>query len=348
LTRVRSLLLLPFALSLTACAETSSIRQMGHPEFEQVVGAETEFQRADEQQQGQVDAFPDGADAEGDHRFLASIIPIGVEEVVVLDVRAAERPPTGLPLKSLTVGAYALNAEQAGQYAVDGSLPSPETPLIVLTTTEKGEEGVLMLTVQLPRDAIPEGTEKLAFPICVQFQDGWINLVFYQTGIPAVVPTIDPSTMTTGDEEPLPEGTLDDEPMPEGTIADDPMPETPRGTPESLGRELLAAIQALDGARFAACWLDLPDAEPLFGERAREEVIAARRARNAAWDHHRRQSMLDELKRATFVRVDANVIAGEVKGGALVYSVDGQEKTIPLAHLVQAPDGTWKALRLLP
>ncbi|MCO5166814.1 MAG: hypothetical protein M9894_10670 [Planctomycetes bacterium] len=191
----RALALAPLLLSLSACAaETYTIRELGHPQFEQVVGAEARFQRVPEPQRGQLDAFPERADLEGDHRFLHTIIPMGTEEDVYLDVRAARRPPTGLPLESLTVAVYALDARQAEAFGVAGQLPAPEQPITVVTTREK-EEGVLALLVRLPRSAIPEGTERLAFPILVQFEDGWIHLLFYRTGVPAAVPTIDPSEL---------------------------------------------------------------------------------------------------------------------------------------------------------
>lgn len=187
---VLALLLLPLA----ACAETHTIRQLGHPEFEGVVGAETRFQRVDARQVGQLDAFPETADEEGDHRFLHTIWPSGTEEAVYLDVRAGPRPPTGLPLDSLSVGVYALTADQAQKFALDGTLPDPERPITAVTTKDK-QDGVLGLLVKLPRSAIPEGTQKLAFPILVQFEDGWIHLLYYQTGIPAAVREIDPELL---------------------------------------------------------------------------------------------------------------------------------------------------------
>ena len=197
----RSLALLsPLLLSLSACAETYTIRQLGHPEFEKVVGADAQFERVGTRQVGQLDAFPATADDEGDHRFLHTIWPSGSADAVYLDVRAGQRQPTGLPLRSLTVGVYALDAQQAQTFALDGALPEPEQPLTVVTTQEK-QEGVLGVLLELPRAAIPAGTAKLAFPILVQFEDGWIHLLFYQTGIPAAVNELTPEELERLREE---------------------------------------------------------------------------------------------------------------------------------------------------
>lgn len=202
----RALALAPLLLSLSACAaETYTIRELGHPQFEQVVGADTRFERVPEPQRGQLDAFPERADREGDHRFLHAIVPIGTEEDVYLEVRAARRPPTGLPLQSLTVAVYALDGRQAEAFGATGALPAAEEPITVVTTREK-DDGILALLVRLPRAAIPEGTERLAFPILVQFEDGWIHLLFYRTGVPAAVREIDPSELglPPGDGTPPP------------------------------------------------------------------------------------------------------------------------------------------------
>lgn len=201
----RVLLLVPLLLPLAACAETHTIRQLGHPEFEGVVGAETRFERVGVRQVGQLDAFPETADDDGDHRFMHTIWPSGTEEAVFLDVRAGQRPPTGLPLDSLSVAVYALDAQQAQAFAVDGKLPNAEEPITAVTTGEK-QDGVLGVLLQLPRSAIPAGTEKLAFPILVQFEDGWIHLLYYQTGIPAAIRELDPEELRQQQEAAPPAG----------------------------------------------------------------------------------------------------------------------------------------------
>ncbi|MBX3472247.1 MAG: hypothetical protein KF878_35800 [Planctomycetes bacterium] len=125
-----------------------------------------------------------------------------------------------------------------------------------------------------------------------------------------------------------------------------------RKTPEGLAQVLFEAMRDLKGDLFQACWLDARDAQHLFGPRGREQTQLVQRACRAAWDAHRAQSVQDELKRAQFVRAEAPSRRGrlghEVQGGHIVYRVDGQEKTIPLAHLYQVEDGSWKAAKMLP
>lgn len=125
-----------------------------------------------------------------------------------------------------------------------------------------------------------------------------------------------------------------------------------RRTPEGLAEVLFEAMKELDGELFAACWLDAQDAQHVFGARGMEQAQLVRRARNDAWNAHRREGVQAELRRATFVRADAPARTGrkgaEVQNGQLVYRVDGEEKTIPLAQLYEVADGSWKAARLLP
>jgi hypothetical protein len=125
-----------------------------------------------------------------------------------------------------------------------------------------------------------------------------------------------------------------------------------RRTPEGFARVLFEAMQGLRGELFAACWLDVNDLQFLFGPRGQEQGQLVRRARGAAWDTYRRQSTNAELSRATFVRLEATVRNGrkgpEIVNGQVVYQVDGQEKTIPLAQLYQVEDGSWKAYKMLP
>lgn len=180
-------------LSLGACAETATIRQLGQPAFEQVVGAETRFERVGARQVQNLDAFPDRADEGANHRFVHSIDPRGAEDAVYLDVRAGPHPEEGVPLDSLSVAVYAVTAQEAMAFAKDGALPAPERALLVVTTKEKLDANILAAIVKLPRDGIPAGTERLACPILVQFADGWIHLYYYQTVVPAPPQAIDPS-----------------------------------------------------------------------------------------------------------------------------------------------------------
>ncbi|MCO5167016.1 MAG: hypothetical protein M9894_11690 [Planctomycetes bacterium] len=125
-----------------------------------------------------------------------------------------------------------------------------------------------------------------------------------------------------------------------------------RTTPEGLAQVMFEAMRDLKGELFQACWLDAQDAQHLFGPRGREQTQLVQRACRAAWDAHRVQRVQDELKRSTFVRAEVPTRGGrhgaEVQGGQIVYRVDGEEKTIPLTHLYQVKDGSWKAARLLP
>ena len=99
-TFASSALIAGLALLSTGCAQTYTIRDLGHPEFVPLVGAETRYQRADahesEKQKGKIDAFP--KDLEGDHRTSLFFVPDGTEEEIVLTIRIGTKPVTGLPL----------------------------------------------------------------------------------------------------------------------------------------------------------------------------------------------------------------------------------------------------------
>lgn len=192
--RLAVALLSSLALSLAGCAETATIRQLGHPEFEQVVGKDTRFERVGARQIQNLDAFPERADEGANHRFVHSIDPRGTDEAVYLDVRAGPHPDRGVPLESLSVGVYAVSAQEAMAFANDGRLPAPEQPLTLVTTKEK-VDGIVALIVKLPRSALPASAERLACPILVQFEDGWIHLYYYQTIVPAPPSPIDPADL---------------------------------------------------------------------------------------------------------------------------------------------------------
>jgi hypothetical protein len=127
-----------------------------------------------------------------------------------------------------------------------------------------------------------------------------------------------------------------------------------RRTPEGLAQVIFEALKAPKGGGelFTACFLDAQDTQHLFGARGSEHTQLVRSARTSAWFAYRRESVLAELQRATFVRADVPVRSGrkgpEVQNGTLVYRVDGAEKTIPLAQLFQVEDGSWKAYRMQP
>lgn len=190
---VSSALLVGLALLSSGCAHTYTIRELGHPEFEAIVGAETRYQREDEKQKGMIDAFP--TDLEGDHRTSLFFVPDGTEEEVVLTIRIGTKPVTGLPLAQLGVAVYGLAAADVAAYERDGKIPSPESPITARVVDSKDPQGGLAIRIALPRSAIPTGAAKLACPLLVRFEDGWISLLFCQTGIPAVVPRGDPEEL---------------------------------------------------------------------------------------------------------------------------------------------------------
>jgi hypothetical protein len=123
-----------------------------------------------------------------------------------------------------------------------------------------------------------------------------------------------------------------------------------RSTVEGLARVVFEAIQKLDGKVFGACWCDANDLGYVLGSRGAESVSVVQRARTDAWNTYRRQSTNDEIKKATFVRCDfapRSLRSGqEVVDGSIVYSVDGQQKTIPFAQLYQVEDKSWKVFKM--
>jgi len=196
-TVASSLLLGALALLSTGCAQTHTIRELGHPEFEAIVGAETRYERADdhadERQRGKIDAYP--TDLEGDHRTSLFFVPDGTAEQVVLTIRIGTKPVTGLPLAKLGVAVYGLAAADVAAYERDGKIPSPESPITARVMDAKDPQGGLAIRIEIPRGAIPPDAAKLACPLLVRFEDGWISLLFCQTGIPAVVQRGDPEEL---------------------------------------------------------------------------------------------------------------------------------------------------------
>lgn len=188
-----SALFAALALLSSGCAQTYTIRDLGHPEFEAIVGAETRYQREDEKQKGMIDAFP--TDLEGDHRTSLFFVPDGTEEEVVLTIRIGTKPVTGLPLAQLGVAVYGLAAGDVAAYERDGKLPTPESPITARVVDSKDPQGGLAIRIAIPRGAIPPTAAKLACPLLVRFEDGWISLLFCQTGIPAVVERGDPAEL---------------------------------------------------------------------------------------------------------------------------------------------------------
>lgn len=182
------LVLLCLALPLSACAQTGTIRELGHPAFEPVVGVDTQFELMEPTQKGELVAFTDDVRMDADHRWVFGAIPTGTTEHVLLEVRAASRPPSGLPLAKVAVAVYPLTLAQAAEFSRTGKLPAPESPLAFESTSElqtlPNDQQVMIVNVKIPRSALPPDTERLAATILAQLEDGWIHARFYQTGIP--------------------------------------------------------------------------------------------------------------------------------------------------------------------
>lgn len=172
------------ALALAAGCNTPSmtIRELGHPAFESVVGKETLFARPNPNQRTGLDAFTQDVEDDANHRFEISFWPTANEKKIVLEVRAAARGR--LQLSTLASAAFAVTRRQALRFEAIGELPDPAHPIAISTKTEFNEKGGATLYLFFDRAAIPEGTEWLAIPTLARFKDGWISILFYETAIP--------------------------------------------------------------------------------------------------------------------------------------------------------------------
>lgn len=185
-------------LAAAGCAETRTLREHGHPEFEKVVGAETLFERVDEGEKRDAMVFvPEGADTEGDHHLLLMFVPDGSEKEIGLDVRIAPRPGAK-KLAGLAVGVYPVSAQEAATFVSSGTgkLPKPEEPMTVnLVTEPMGDTGALAMRIVIPRDKLPPGAQKLACPVLARFEDGLVHLLFKETTIPEAIVKPDPALL---------------------------------------------------------------------------------------------------------------------------------------------------------
>jgi hypothetical protein len=197
---------------LVACAETRTIRGHGFPAFEEVAGPATPYRRADDREVEGRNLVSEGA-ADGPHKIFMTITPFGTDADVLLEVRAKAQDVSASKVELVAVAAHPLAFAQIGPYRRDGVLPSAAAPLAVQSTTTQNEEGVVKLIFKMPRSAIPPGTERLAMPILVRYADGWVYVRFYETGIPAPVPDLDPATMG----QPMDGGPQPPGPRPGGT-----------------------------------------------------------------------------------------------------------------------------------
>jgi hypothetical protein len=184
---------LPALLLVAGCSGPSyTIAQLGHQVFEPAVGKDTLFERADPNQRGNLDAFPEEASDDADHRFLVSFLPAGSEERVGVEVRAHVKGKLGFRL--LASAAYPLSRQEAARFSATGELPKGAEPLGVETESEEDEVGWRVLHLIFDRKKIPAGAEMLAVPTLAQFKDGWISVRFYTTRVP------EPLKMLTAEE----------------------------------------------------------------------------------------------------------------------------------------------------
>lgn len=177
--------LLPLlGLLLAGCGGPQlTIRELSYPVFEQVVGAETRYERADPAQVQGLDAFPDQAEGDGDHRMHVNYWPGGDEERVVVVVTAKAKG--SLPLGRLAGAVYPVSHAEAQTFARTGALPDPGAkPLCFSGQSELDEAGQRELRLELTRADVPPGTPFLAVPVLAEFKDGWIHVAFYRTMVP--------------------------------------------------------------------------------------------------------------------------------------------------------------------
>lgn len=184
--------LLASLLAVVGCAapESFTIRELGQPAFEPLLGPQTRFVRATPQggPQGQgLDAWLAEGDHANEHRAFLSVVPTGLPETVLLAVGVAGNPAAP-PLARLAVACYPLREAEAWEFLRTGRLPDPDAATLTLARVDAPDpDGVLRLLLKLPRAQVPPGTERLGFPILFQFQDGWIHLAWYQSIVPEPV-----------------------------------------------------------------------------------------------------------------------------------------------------------------
>jgi hypothetical protein len=180
------LFLLPLLLGCTGPSQT--IRQLGHPTFEVVVGKGTLYTRPDPEQRQGMDAYTSESKGNADHTFMISFWPTGNEDTISLEIRA--RANGKLQLESLAAAAFPLTRQQAQRFKVMGELPqtdqrgAPAAPIALETRSEFTESGTTILYLTVPRSASPAGTEWLAVPTLAKFKDEWISVRFYETAVP--------------------------------------------------------------------------------------------------------------------------------------------------------------------
>lgn len=187
--RVALLGLLALLAGCAARGPALGVAELGHPAFAAVVGSDARFVRAAAAPNARgLDAWPAEGEPGGDHRSVLHVAPAGREDEVLLAVGVGVEPEWA-PLQRLAVACFPVAEAEAWEFFRSGRLPRPDEPPIGLWGVDRPDpDGVLRLLVRLPRGRIPAGTERLAFPILFQFQDGWIHLAWYQSIVPPPQP----------------------------------------------------------------------------------------------------------------------------------------------------------------
>lgn len=179
--RALSLLLVCLLPLCAGCAgPTFTIRELGQPAFEPLLGSER-LEGLEEEQTKGFDAFdPARVEDEGDHRLALRFWPLGDATLIAIEVRA--RGLGRLRLSDLAAAIYPATLAEASAFEAQGTLPAGE-PLVYSQESERdGESRVLVL--RLPRDQVPPGCEAFAVPVLSRFEDGWVHVQFYRTAIP--------------------------------------------------------------------------------------------------------------------------------------------------------------------
>ncbi|MBL4847715.1 MAG: hypothetical protein JKY65_19530 [Planctomycetes bacterium] len=167
-------------VGLGCTGPTATIRELGQPAFEPLLG-DLRLARVDEEQTGGFDAFdPDTAQPSSDHRIALRFWPLADDETIAIEVRA--RGIGELPLRDIAAAVYPATRLQCAAYQATGQLPTPEP--IFYSGDSKSDLGGRVLTMTFPRSDLPPGTVSLAVPVLLRFEDGWIRVQYYKTTVP--------------------------------------------------------------------------------------------------------------------------------------------------------------------
>ena len=175
------LLLLLGAFVLAGCAgPTATIRELGQPAFEPLLG-QIRLERVSEPQTGGFDVFdPDTAQKGSDHRIGLRFWPLADSETIAIEIRS--RSLGKLRLRDLAAAVYPATRSQCQDYQATGNLPALEP--VLYTSDSKDDRGGRILTMTFPRSSLPKGTTNLAVPVLLRFEDGWVRVQYYSTAVP--------------------------------------------------------------------------------------------------------------------------------------------------------------------